>query len=518
MATGITAEVADWAATLRSSDLPEPVRDRARLQTASVLGAVFVGARSGLGERIRAAAARWAGPPEATIIPTGPRTSIHTACYVNAASSVAFDFDDYLFAGHTGHSSVLGALAFGEALSSTGDDALVAQVVGNEVGGRLGAAMLFGPHNGQMWAYIHALAGACVAGRFLGLDPERMGNAIGLALAQPPYPLAPAFFGPDSKALLASGPLVDGIRAAELAHAGLTGADDILGDPAGVVGKLSDRPLDFAFTGLGSAWVTESLTYKLYPGCAYIDTPVDAFKQILGDFAAKHGRPAGPADVGSIRVEATLFTWGMEMMSAPYRSRVRLRPVDVNFSVALSFGLLVCSGDVSASTLEPAALAASREDILAVADAVTVEQDAALTAQTGGLRDVGIDVPRFLAANKGKLGRLGDLLAEQSGAEPAEGDDYSPTLEGASFGAFEMRFPARVTLLTKEGDEFQAEAHVPLGGAGRDWAETVEGVRRKFVENAGHLGERAPAAFEAVRGIDRAPDVAGIIEAVTRGR
>lgn len=513
MATGITATVAEWAAGLRASDVPAPVRERARLQVASVLGATFAGARSVVGERVRRAATAWGGPEEATIFPSGPRASIHTACYANAASSVAFDFDDYLFAGHTGHSSVLGSLAFGEARGSSGADVLAAQVVGNEVGGRLGAALLFGPHNGQMWAYIHALAGACAAGRFLGLDPERMGHAIGIALAAPPYPLAPAFFGPDSKVLIASGPLVDGVRAAELAHAGLSGADDILGDANGILGKLSERPLDFAFTGLGSAWVTESLTYKLYPGCAYIDTPVDAFEHLREEFAEKHGRPLASPDIASIHVEATIFTWGMEMMGAPYRSRERIRSVDVNFSVPLSLGLLVVSGEISPATLDPAALASAREDILAVADKVTLDHDPALTGQTGGLKDVGIDVTRFLAANKGRLGRLGDMLAEQAGVAATEGDDYSPTLEGASFGAFEMRFPSRVTLVTTGGDEFQAEAQIPLGGAGRDWGETVQGVRRKFLGNATHLDD-PEAGFEALLGLDEAPDVRKVIDLV----
>src|SRR6266513_2938618 len=83
--------------------------------------------------------------------------------------------------------------------------------------GRIGAAALLGPHNGQMWAYIHNIAGAVVGGRFLGPDAAAIRNAIGIALAQPPYPLAAGFFGPDSKAVLAAGPLIEGMRAAELA-------------------------------------------------------------------------------------------------------------------------------------------------------------------------------------------------------------------------------------------------------------------------------------------------------------
>lgn len=516
MATGLTATVAEWAAGLRDGDLPPSVVERARLQTASVLAAVFAGARSSLGGRIRQAAHRWGGPAEASILPTGPRAPIHTACYVNAASSVAHDFDDYLFAGHTGHSSVLGALAWGEATGASGRDVLTAQVIGNELGGRLGAAMLFGPHNGQMWTYIHALAGAAVAARFLELDAGRLAHAIGLALAQPPYPLAPAFFGPDSKALMASGPLVEGIRAAELAAAGLTGAPDILGDPKGILASISEHPLRFAFTGLGSAWVTESLTFKLYPGCAYVDTPVDALNAVREQFEAKHGRPLVPADVARVRVEATIFTWGMEMLGAAYRSRDRLRAVDVNFSVALSFGLLLAAGEISAATLEPESLARHHDQIVALADRVVVEQDAELTGQVGGLKDVGIDVGRYLAQHKGRLGARGDLLAEQVSPGVVDGaaaEPYEPTLEGADFSRFEMRFPARVTVTTTSGEEYHAEQSVPLGGAGRPIGELTAGVRQKFVANAIHLADPA-AAFDALMALEGADDVRAIVAEV----
>ncbi|MGH2794615.1 MAG: MmgE/PrpD family protein, partial [Actinomycetota bacterium] len=254
--SGIAGLVADWAASVHYEAIPERVLQRARLQSASVLGAVLAGASSDLATRVRKAAARWGSADQSTLIPGGERVPSHTACYVNAAASVAFDFDDYLFAGHTGHSSVLGAIAYGEATGASGRDVLAAQVVGNEVGGRLGAAFLLGPHNGQMWTYIHALEGACVAGRLLGLDVEQIRNAIGIALAQPPYPLSPAFFGPDSKALLVSAPFVEGVRAAELAAEGLTGAEDIIGDENGMLRKIGAQPLAFVFSGFGSAWVT----------------------------------------------------------------------------------------------------------------------------------------------------------------------------------------------------------------------------------------------------------------------
>jgi len=125
---------AEWAAGLRASDVPPRVAARARLQRASILAA---------GEAGREAARPFA----AVHASDGPLGEV----FAGAAASIAHDWDDYLFMGHTGHSSVLVARAF------AGDDperAFCAQVAGNEVAGRLGAALFLGPHNGQFWSSI----------------------------------------------------------------------------------------------------------------------------------------------------------------------------------------------------------------------------------------------------------------------------------------------------------------------------------------------------------------------------
>ncbi|MCA1832747.1 MAG: MmgE/PrpD family protein, partial [Actinobacteria bacterium] len=328
---------------------------------------------------------------------------------------------------------------------------------------------------------------------FLGLDAARMGHAVGIALAQPPYPLAPAFFGPDSKALLAAGPLVDGMRAASLAAAGLTGADDVLGAPDGMLARLGPKPFRFPFSAFGTSWVTDSLTYKMYPGCAYVDTGVDAMTEIRGMFAEKNGRALMPEDVASIRVEATMFTCGMEAMGAPHRLRGRLRAIDVNFSVGLSLGVLLVCGAVDAETLSPSSLAKNRAAIERIDSLTSLELDPALTAEVGGLKEAGIDLGAYLA----------------DGTEPA-------SLDGADFGKFEMRFPSRVTLETTSGATFMSEVAIPVGGAGRPWAETVGGVRRKFVQNARHLDD-SDDAFERVMAIDEANDVRDLVESITGG-
>ena len=215
----VCEEIGSWAASLNRDDLPQPVIDRALLQRTSMLAA--------------RAAGEEAAATAATVAPEGELGEI----YRNAAASIAHDWDDYLFMGHTGHSAVWTATAF----CSDPERALLAQVAANEVAGRLGAALFLGPHNGQFWASIHCASAAVAAAIGLGLDAGETANAVAIAMYQPPYGMWPGFMGPASKLLTAAEPAIQGARAALLARAGLDGALDVIEHPRGVLACRSRR-------------------------------------------------------------------------------------------------------------------------------------------------------------------------------------------------------------------------------------------------------------------------------------
>jgi len=194
----ICEEIAEWAVGLRPEDLPASVRERAELQ------ALCVAAGRTAGEE--------AAAPFSAVAPEGPVGEV----YRSAAASIAHDWDDYLFMGHTGHSAVPAAAAF----ASDPERALVAQVAANEVAGRLGAALFLGPHNGQFWASIHCASAAIAVSVGLGLDAPSTAHALAIALYQPPYGMWPGFMGPKSKLLTAAEPAAVGARAALLAAVG----------------------------------------------------------------------------------------------------------------------------------------------------------------------------------------------------------------------------------------------------------------------------------------------------------
>ena len=137
---------------------------------------------------------------------------------VNSAASMALDYDDYLYMGHTGHSAVLASLALCEAEALSTRDFLLAQVIANEIGGRVGASAVLGPQNGQAWSFIHAVEGAAIGAKLWGLCRERRRRTPSrIALYQPTFTLWPGFMGPGSKVLTAAAPTVTGLQAAAFA-------------------------------------------------------------------------------------------------------------------------------------------------------------------------------------------------------------------------------------------------------------------------------------------------------------
>ncbi len=479
-----TAAVAEFASTLRYDDVPERVHERTKAQFLSVLAAVHAGRHSEGAVSALEAARTWGSGDGATALLSGERLPHHNAIFANACASVSFDFDDYLFAGHTGHSAVCASLAYGELTGASGKDVLTAAAVANEVGGRLGASLLFGPQNGQMWSYIHVLEAACVASRFLSLDASRTAHAIGIAFTQPPYPLMPAFMGPDSKLLIPASTTVDGCRAAELAARGWTGNTSILEDHQGFIRKFNENNLAWILSGFGDAWLSDTLTYKVAPGCAYVDTAVDSFTEIMRAFASEAQRPLTADDVEHVDVRCGLFTSGMEGFSKTYRSDERLEPISINFSVALSFGLMLTAGRLAPEFLSHKFLDANRGPIEAAAAKVSVQHDAGIDARSSAT-----------SASKGF--ELGRVLSAKS-------------LDGVSFEGYVMAFPADVTLTTSSGRTYTASEDVPLGGAGRPWNETSALVRDKLRANVADP-VRADELLDAIERLAEVDDVRDLV-------
>ena len=530
----VTEEIAEWASGLDLDDVPERVREVARNQVLSVMGAIHAGARCAGGEAVVRTVGRLGEPGPCSVFPGGSRSSLHSSLAQNCALSMALDYDDYEFLGHSGHSAVCVPFAVGQLREADTRDVLAAQVVANEVAGRLGASVVLGPHNGQMWSHIHLLGAAAGAARVLGLDAGATASALGIAMAEPVYALFPGFMGPQSKMMTAATPAVTGAYAALLAESGMTGSGVILEDPQGFWSHFSFVPLPFMMGGLGRSWVTDTMAFKPYPGCAYIDTTMDALFEILGGFRESRGRPVEPAEVREVRVEASILTCAMDAMSTLYLDRSRLSPTSINFSLSVSVAIGVLAGELTGAQLTDRYLADNRDHILALASGVKLAHSGPHTVEFIRRMDEALDLGTMLAqvdlkalvrarrrlrehlSTVGTLGG-GEALAAWRSLSPtdkaflrglatrslkARGRSFD--LGEARFESLLMPFGASVELVLSDGSVLGATRLIPRGAPGDP--DRFEVCAGKFTREAGGLlGEvRAREAVSLVRQMERA--------------
>jgi 2-methylcitrate dehydratase PrpD len=457
----ICGEIGEWAAGLRLDDLPQAVRERAHLQAMSIAAARAAGAE--------------AAAPFAAVAPEGPVGEV----YRSAAASIAHDWDDYLFMGHTGHSAVPAAAAFcGEP-----ERALLAQVAANEVAGRLGAALFLGPHNGQFWASIHCASAAVAASVGLGLDAERTAHALAIALYQPPYGMWPGFMGPKSKLLTAAEPAAVGARAALLAADGVSGALDLIEHPRGVLTGLSFAPRPAMLGAWGEVWLTDTLAFKRLPGCAYLQSVAEA--------ALAAGVEA--AEVAGVEIEAGWLTCEMEELG----KGPDLSPVRVNFSAALTTAVALIAGRLTPAELAPGRLAENEAEIRDLAARIRLVHVPALTAKTllgtlaaGASPDLGLGdllrirrrlgdanmteaspapaVLRAVLADRDLRRHLGRSLRVQLAGRPRDGGDGG--IAGLDTAALRMTFPSRLRIRLRDGSARVVEGKEP-GSCGRPLTE-----------------------------------------------
>lgn len=274
---------AEFIRAYNLQDMPDEVRDHARICLLDLVGACLAGS-SAHGSAILTdfVSEQFGGAREATIIGSGIRTSCTAAALVNGFTSNALDIDDghRLCKGHPGAVIFPAILAAAEKYGASGSDLLQALVIGYEVTIRA-ASILFGHygyyHGSGSWGAIGAAA-ACA--RIMNLSEEQTLNALGIAEGYAPLSDVmrsvkwPAMAPKDG---IAWGSMV-GISAALLAEKGFTGSPSLLGD--------NEHNEDIY--SLGRVWRIKELYFKPYPCCRWSQPSIEAVFSIIGESGITH--------------------------------------------------------------------------------------------------------------------------------------------------------------------------------------------------------------------------------------
>ncbi|MCU4651648.1 MmgE/PrpD family protein [Roseibacterium sp. SDUM158016] len=265
-----------------ADDLPDEVLDRARLWLLDLCGVAAAGSETALSGIIRdhAAAQFGAGNRAARMIVDGRRVSPAGAALAGGMTIDAMDAHDghRLTKGHVGCGVLPALLALAEAEGlEDGGEVLAALVIGYEIGTRAGIALhrtACDYHTSGAWV---AVACAALGARIIGLGPDRLMEAVGIAEYHGPRSQMMRCI--DHPTMLKDGSgwgAMAGVSAAYLAAAGFTGAPAVTVTGADVADLWSD---------LGSRWLVLEQYFKPYPVCRWAQP---AMRGVL-DLRAEHG-------------------------------------------------------------------------------------------------------------------------------------------------------------------------------------------------------------------------------------
>jgi 2-methylcitrate dehydratase PrpD len=351
-----TEELARFATGLTIDDIPEDVRQVARLHLLDALGVALAATTTDFGSAIHDAGQQLGHGRDATVIGFGTRLPAASAALVNGALIHGLDFDDtHIGAIHHATAPALAAmLAVAEAEQSSGEEALVAYIIGLELGCRLAGAVPGELHDRGFHptGIMGTFAAVAVAGRLRGLAPAALVRAFGLAGSQ----AAGVLEIKESwlKRLHPGWAAHSGIAATTMGAAGFVGPRTILEGEHGLyqshVGRVPSRA-ELGLDSLGSVWMAADIALKPYPCCHFTHAFVDAALDLRAELAAR-----GIALDQVERIEAPTSERLFHTVVEPREAKIAPRTTyDALFSVQYTSALALATGraDLAAFYDEP---------------------------------------------------------------------------------------------------------------------------------------------------------------------
>ena len=274
----LTAELAEFVATLRWAELPPAVRSRCEALVRDLAAVCAAGRATPTAELAAAYARDQHSGDEATLLLDGGRVAATGAAFANGVLANALDFDDghRLVKGHPGAIVIPAALAAAEVADAPADETLAAIVVGYEVAVRAGLELHarsdpFLYHGSGAWGAVGA---AAAAARLLGLDRDRLGHALGLAEYHAPLSYVMRSVGEPAMTKDACGLGAKvGVESALLAARGFTALSSL----------FASTPA--ATAGLGRTWHVLDVYVKAFPCCRWSQPAVQAALALRRDGA-----------------------------------------------------------------------------------------------------------------------------------------------------------------------------------------------------------------------------------------
>ncbi|MFV3415033.1 MmgE/PrpD family protein [Pseudomonas nitroreducens] len=289
-----THALAEFLAGLRYEDLPTSVVEYTEELFLDWLGSALASQNRHPIPLFQRYAQRM-GPAsgKSRVLVDGTASSAYFAALVNGASSHLVEQDDLHNSSVLHPATVVfpAALAAAQELGKSGRELILASVAGYEAGIRIGEFL--GRSHYRIFhttATVGTLAAAVAVGKLLELDSRQFVNCLGSAGTQAAGLWEFLRDAADSKQLHTAKAAADGLLAAYLTAAGLTGAQNILeGEQGMAAGMSSDADPSRLVDGLGTRWALCETSYKFHASCRHTHPAADALLGLMQREGLKHG-------------------------------------------------------------------------------------------------------------------------------------------------------------------------------------------------------------------------------------
>jgi 2-methylcitrate dehydratase PrpD len=291
-----TAVLSTFASKTRLPDISSEAVAATKRHILDCTGVALAAAVEPAGRIILDVTREQGGNAQAGVLGSNLRTSTISAAWTNGALAHLLDYDDTGFS-HPTACILPAALAMAQATGASGGALVAAVCVGLEVFERLSSSGRQHEHELRRRGFhptslYGCSAAAAAAGNIVGLNPEQMAVAIGLAAANAGG--LTQHFGTPGK----------GVHAGNSARAGVTStllaAKNYVADLTAIEGKygffsafhdVGNYTFEKMGNGLGTHWsiVDPGLTVKNYPCCGGTLRALDALQALLRENDIRFG-------------------------------------------------------------------------------------------------------------------------------------------------------------------------------------------------------------------------------------
>lgn len=399
----LTRKLAAFVAGLEYSDLPPATVEMSRLFLLDGLGCMLAGTRAAHACNTAQMVRELGGAAQATILPGMTFGSVRDAAFVNGIALYSVGLNDVHVAAesHPGACVIPAILALCEWKSLPGRTLMAAMVAGYELVGRTGRAIL--PSHRQRGFHATGTCGtfgaAAAAARALGFDAEKTANVLGIAGSQAAGLYECHHDGTSTMIYHAGRAAQNGIEAALLVAAGMTGPATVLEGSKGFVRATSDVVFDGAASeallqGLGRHYEIDATSFRPYFGCSSTLAASAAVASLM------RGSGVSFADIDEIVVQCHPIVAQDNADTRPETLLAARLSMPFNVALVLQYGD-VWPGDLPESELSNDTIRAILPKIKLVADQGMSRRGAAVTVRRhdGGIVTETIRDPRGSEGN-----------------------------------------------------------------------------------------------------------------------